>query len=61
MRRQTGDSHLQQNGFIRAEVISYKDVVAAGSRAAAKEAGKARFEGKEYVVQDDDVILFYHN
>lgn len=53
-------SDLEQ-GFIRAEVISYNDLVSYGSRAKAKEAGKARIEGKTYVVQDDDVILFYHN
>ncbi len=50
-----------QTGFIRAEVISYDDLIREGSRVAAKEAGKARMEGKNYIVQDDDVILFYHN
>ncbi|HPE85141.1 MAG TPA: redox-regulated ATPase YchF [Chlamydiales bacterium] len=50
-----------QKGFIRAEVISYEDLVACGSRPAAKEAGKARLEGKEYIVKDGDVILFFHN
>lgn len=50
-----------QKGFIRAEVISYPEIIAYGSRNAAKEAGKARLEGKNYIVQDDDVILFYHN
>lgn len=50
-----------EKGFIRAEVISYPDFVECTSRASAKEAGKARMEGKEYVVQDGDVILFYHN
>ncbi len=50
-----------QKGFIRAETISYSDFVECGSRAAAKEAGKARSEGKEYIVQDGDVILFFHN
>ena len=50
-----------QKGFIRAEVISYDDLIREGSRNAAKEAGKARMEGKNYIVQDDDVILFYHN
>lgn len=50
-----------QKGFIRAEVIAYEDFIAYRSRAAAKEAGKARSEGKEYLVKDGDVILFYHN
>ena len=50
-----------QKGFIRAEVISYEDFIAYGTRQAAKEAGKARLEGKDYIVQDGDVILFFHN
>ena len=50
-----------QNGFIRAEVISYQDMITYQGRAGAKEAGKARSEGKEYIVQDGDVILFFHN
>jgi len=49
-----------QRGFIRAEVISYSDFVACGGRNGAKEAGKVRSEGKEYVVQDGDVVLFLH-
>lgn len=48
-------------GFIRAEVISFEDFEKYGSRNAAKEAGKARMEGKNYVVQDSDVMLFFHN
>lgn len=50
-----------EKGFIRAEVISYNDFVSCGSRSSAKDQGKARMEGKEYLVQDGDVILFYHN
>ena len=50
-----------QRGFIRAEVISYHDVVEYGGRNGAKEVGKMRIEGKEYIVQDEDVILFLHN
>lgn len=50
-----------ERGFIRAEVISYDDMIATGSHAAAREKGKARLEGKEYVVQDGDVILFRFN
>lgn len=50
-----------EKGFIRAETISYDDFVKYKSRAAVKEVGKARSEGKEYIVQDGDVILFFHN
>ncbi len=50
-----------EKGFIRAEVVTYDDFISSGSRAKAKEVGKARLEGKEYVVQDGDVILFFHN
>ncbi len=50
-----------QKGFIRAEVITYEDMIACGGRVKAKEKGKMRSEGKEYVVQDGDVILFLHN
>ncbi len=47
-----------EKGFIKAEVVSYDDLMAAGSVAAAREAGKYRLEGKEYLVKDGDVILF---
>ncbi|KAA3622494.1 MAG: redox-regulated ATPase YchF [Flavobacterium sp.] len=50
-----------EKGFIRAEVIKYDDYVAYGSEAKVKEAGKMGVEGKEYVVQDGDVIHFRHN
>lgn len=50
-----------ERGFIRAEVVSYDDLMAKGSMAAAKEAGLVRSEGKEYVVKDGDVILFRFN
>jgi GTP-binding protein YchF len=50
-----------ERGFIAAETISYDDLVAAGSLAKAREAGKVRLEGKEYVVRDGDVILFLFN
>jgi len=57
-----GEIHSDiQKGFIRAEVISFEDMVTYGSRSAAREAGKARSEGKDYIVRDGDVILFYHN
>lgn len=50
-----------ERGFIRAEVISYDDFVACGGEAGAKEKGKMRVEGKEYVVQDGDVMHFRFN
>ncbi len=50
-----------QKGFIRAEVITFDDVIAFGGRSGAKENGKVRTEGKDYTVQDGDVILFLHN
>ncbi len=50
-----------QKGFIRAEVVSYQDMVAYNGKAGAREAGKLRAEGKDYVVQDGDVIEFLHN
>ena len=50
-----------QRGFIRAEVVAYDDFAAAGSMAKAKEAGHVRLEGKEYAVQDGDIILFRFN
>jgi len=57
-----GEIHSDmERGFIRAEVVSYDDLVAAGSMAAAREAGKVRLEGKEYVMQDGDVVTFRFN
>ena len=50
-----------EKGFIRAETIAYSDYVELGSEKAAKEAGKMRQEGKEYVVADGDVMLFRFN
>ena len=50
-----------ERGFIKAEVINYQDLLDNGSIAAAKEKGIVRIEGKEYVVQDGDVILFRFN
>ena len=50
-----------QKGFIKAEVINFDDLIAAGSVAAVRAAGKARIEGKEYVVKDGDVIEFRFN
>ena len=50
-----------QRGFIKAEVISYDDLIAAGSVAAARAAGKARIEGKDYIMRDGDVVEFRFN
>ena len=50
-----------QKGFIKAEVISFDDLIAAGSVAAARAAGKARIEGKDYVMRDGDVVEFRHS
>ncbi|MGE8204788.1 redox-regulated ATPase YchF [Heyndrickxia sp. NPDC080065] len=50
-----------EKGFIRAETVSFEDLMAGGSMAAAKEAGKVRLEGKEYLVQDGDVMHFRFN
>ena len=50
-----------EKGFIRAETIAYEDYVACGGEAGAKEAGKMRAEGKDYIVQDGDVMLFRFN
>ncbi|MGV3562538.1 MAG: redox-regulated ATPase YchF [Nocardioides sp.] len=50
-----------EKGFIKAEVVSFDDLVAAGSMAKAKEAGKVRMEGKDYVMADGDVVEFRFN
>jgi ribosome-binding ATPase len=50
-----------ERGFIRAQTIGYDDYIALGGEVAAREAGKARDEGKEYVVKDGDVMLFRFN
>ena len=50
-----------ERGFIRAETIAYDDYIACGGEAGARDAGKLRSEGKEYVVQDGDVMLFRFN
>jgi len=57
-----GEIHSDiEKGFIRAEVVRCEDLLAAGSTAAAKEKAQVRLEGKEYVVQEGDVILFRHS
>jgi GTP-binding protein YchF len=57
-----GEIHSDiEKGFIRAEVVRCADLLAAGSLAAAREKGQVRLEGKEYIVQEGDVILFRHS
>ena len=50
-----------EKGFIRAEVIAYKDYVELGSESACRDAGKLRVEGKEYIVKDGDCMHFRFN
>lgn len=50
-----------EKGFVRAEVMSYKDLDRAGTQTKVKEEGKLRIEGKEYIVQDGDVVYFRIN
>lgn len=57
-----GEIHTDiQKGFIRAEVVAYPDFIACHGRAKAREMGKLRAEGRDYIVKDGDVILFMHN
>ena len=50
-----------ERGFIRAEIVSYEDLISCGSLVAAKAAGKLRSEGKDYVMRDGDVVEFKFN
>ena len=50
-----------ERGFIRAEVVSYEDLMREGSMNAVKEKGLLRSEGKEYIMQDGDIVLFRFN
>ena len=50
-----------QRGFIKAEIVSYEDLMKEGSMVAAKEKGLVRSEGKEYIMQDGDIVLFKFN
>ncbi len=57
-----GEIHSDiEKGFIRAEVVRWKDLLAAGSVAAAREKAQVRLEGRDYIVQEGDVILFRHS
>jgi GTP-binding protein YchF len=60
--RAAGTIHTDfERGFVKAEVVSYDDLVAAGSMAAVRAAGKARIEGRDYVMRDGDVVEFRFN
>ena len=50
-----------ERGFIKAEIVSFDDLISAGSMATAKSAGKVRMEGKDYVMTDGDVVEFRFN
>ena len=50
-----------ERGFIRAEIVSYEDLIREGSMNAVKEKGLLRSEGKEYIMQDGDIVLFRFN
>jgi ribosome-binding ATPase YchF (GTP1/OBG family) len=50
-----------ERGFIRAEISKYEDYIHYGSEAAVKEAGKLHIEGKDYVMQDGDIVVFRFN
>jgi ribosome-binding ATPase YchF (GTP1/OBG family) len=50
-----------EKGFISAEIVSYPDLIEAGTYAEAKSAGKVRTEGKDYIMQSDDIVLFRFN
>jgi ribosome-binding ATPase len=50
-----------QKGFIRAEVMAYEDLIAGGSEAALKANGKFRLEGRDYIVQDGDIMHVRHS
>jgi len=57
-----GEIHSDiEKGFIRAEVVRWNDLLAAGSIAAAREKAQVRLEGRDYIVQEGDVILFRHS
>ncbi|MCA1623480.1 MAG: redox-regulated ATPase YchF [Acidobacteria bacterium] len=60
--RAAGEIHSDiERGFIRAEIVSYDDLISAGSNAAAREKGLTRLEGKDYVMQEGDIVNFRFN
>ena len=50
-----------QRGFIKAEIVSFDDLMSCGSMSAARDKGLVRSEGKEYIMQDGDIVLFKFN
>jgi ribosome-binding ATPase YchF (GTP1/OBG family) len=57
-----GEIHSDiERGFIRAEIVSYNDLIECGSRNAAREKGLIRLEGKEYIMQEGDIVDFRFN
>lgn len=61
-KKAAGEIHTDfEHGFIRAEIVSYDDLAAAGSNAAAREKGLMRLEGKDYIMQEGDVVYFRFN
>ena len=50
-----------EQGFIKAEIVSYSDFIKAGSLASAREEGHLRLEGKDYIIQDEDIVHFRFN
>lgn len=57
-----GEIHSDiERGFIRAEIVGYDDLISAGSNAAAREKGLTRLEGKDYVMQEGDIVNFRFN
>ena len=60
-RRRARSTRDFERGFIRAEIVSFDDLMASGSMTACKEKGLVRSEGKDYVMQDGDVTLFRFN
>ncbi|MBQ4535622.1 MAG: DUF933 domain-containing protein, partial [Clostridia bacterium] len=50
-----------EKGFIKAEIVNYNDLIECGSWNAVKEKGKLRLEGKDYIMQDGDIVVFRFN
>jgi hypothetical protein len=60
--RAAGKIHSDiERGFIRAEVVRWDDLISLGSEAKCRDAGKLRVEGKEYIIEDGDVVNFRFN
>ena len=62
LQRLLGKIHSDiERGFIKAEIVSYSDLIREGTMVAVKEKGLLRSEGKEYIMQDGDIVLFKFN